>query len=190
MFAKAYDEIVSFCGMADPAPPPRPKLTLHWRGKTEPVPDIVFLDVTAPSKPPDMPRLEVLALADRIGPWVQQTPLGLCLNYWSDWMRCDDRDLGAKSQSGIRGGEDDEHEGFDTSAASDAAVARISREVAMATDAMIDSLPRHYTAAIYRRCGVSSIWRFPNLDFVAVLPEAEAELTEKLKRNVATRAFF
>lgn len=167
----------------------RPKLTLNWGGKSASVPDIVFDDdVVDPV--PVLARKPVLSLADRVGPWIEKAPLDICLDYWSRWMHCDDRDLGAKSQSGIESGSDDSDDVFDARAASDSAAARVEREVAMATDAMIDSLDRHYKAAIYRRCNVASVWRFPNLDFVVVLPEAEEALIAKLKKNIATRAFF
>jgi hypothetical protein len=169
---------------------PRQKLTLRWRGKTEPVPDIAFVDVTEEPAPP-APVERVLA----VSPFDEPAPLQICLGHWRDWMHQCDRDLGAKGQSGIVNGSD-EHDGYDdNSAAGDAAAARASREIAMATDAMIDSLPRHYKAAIYRSCNITSewrpsVWRFPNMDFAAVLPEAEQELAEKLSKNIATRAFF
>jgi hypothetical protein len=164
----------------------RPKLTLNWRGKTTPVPDIVFVEVAEPA--PAAPQQAARTVA--VTPFDAPTPLQICLSHWSDWMRRDDRDLGVKGQVGIASGSD-EHEGYDDGAAiSEAAAARASRDIAMATDAMIDSLPRHYKAAIYRSCNIASVWRFPNLDFTGVLPEAEKELADKLSKNVATRAFF
>jgi hypothetical protein len=164
----------------------REKLTLRWRGKTEASPDITFVDVTPPAAPPKVHVPHMVT----VSPSEELTGLQFCLNHWRDWMQHDDRDLGAKVQQ-IGRSPDGEHEGYDDSAAnSEAAAARASRGIAMATDAMIDSLDRHYKAAIYRSCSIASVWRFPNLAFEVVLPEAERELTEKLKRNVATRAFF
>ncbi len=166
----------------------RQKLTLAWRGKTAPVADVIFDDVTAIHKGEANCAPRVL----RVDPWVERTGLDLCLGHWVDWMHQDDRDLGVKSQAGIKSGPDhaDDHEGYDDGAASDAAIARASREIAMATDAMIGGLPRHYKAAIERRCNIASVWRFPNMDFTATLPEAEKELTAKLAKNVATKVFF
>lgn len=166
--------------------PSRAKLTLGWRGKTERLPDVTFVDVTAPPVAPP-PRVErVLTVA----PPEEITSLQLCLNHWRDWMHHSDRDLGAKGQSGLLSAADERNGYDDGAAAGDAAAARASRQIAMATDAMIDSLPRHYKAAIYRAANIASVWRFPNLDFVTTLPQAEEELREKLAKNVATRAFF
>ena len=169
--------------------PQRPKLTLKWRGKTTPVPDLVFVDVTAPARPAHVMTERVL----RVDPFVELSGLAVCLGHWRTWMRQDDRDLGVKGQAGLSSCNDDEHEGYDTDMSAEAAeavAARAEREIALATDAMISSLDRHYKAAIYRSNNIASVWRFPNLDFVTVLPEAEAELTTKLSKNVATRAFF
>ena len=164
----------------------RPTLTLRWKGKTDPVPDVTFVEVTEPAPPPPLRPVHVL----EVTPLEECSPLQICLNHWRTWMHRNDRDLGAKTQAGFGGGRDDE-EGYDDSAAAcEAAIHRASREIAMATDAMIDSLPRHYKAAIYRSCNIVSVWRFPNLDFTVTLPEAEKELIGKLSKNVATRTFF
>lgn len=163
----------------------RPNLTLKWRGKTTPVPDVTFYDVTEPKAPPALPARHVVS----VQPLDELSPLQICLNHWTSWMHQSDRDLGAKGQTGIRSGSD-EHEGYDDTGAGEAAAHRASREIAMATDAMIDSLPRHFKAAIYRCCNIASVWRFPNMDFTTTLPAAEEELREKLSKNVATRAFF
>lgn len=168
---------------------PRQKLTLNWRGKTEPVPDFVFVDATEEPAPPPARVERVLA----VSPFEELSPLQICMNHWRDWMHQSDRDLGAKGQTGIVNGSD-EHAGYDdSSAAGDAAAARAAREMAMATDAMIDSLLPHYKEAIYRSCGIiakHAVWRFKNASFMDVLPDAHEALTEKLSKNVATRAFF
>lgn len=165
----------------------RPKLTLKWRGKTTPVPDITFFDVTEPKAPPALPARHVLT----VEPFDELSPLQICLNHWTSWMKCDDRDLGAKGQTGIRSGADEDHEGYDDGGyAAEAAADRDSREIATATNAMIFSMPQYLRAAIFRRCNVATVWRFPNMDFAVALPEAEAMLIEKLSKNIATRAFF
>lgn len=167
---------------------PRQKLTLGWRGKTEPVPDIAFVDVTEELAPPPAPRVaHLMTIAEKI----QATPLDICLSHWMTWMHRDDRDLGAKSQGCIKG--EDSQEGYDTNAAADAAEMRMVCEIGAATDAMIDSLDRHFKECIYRRCGLvakHAVWRFPNLNLFDTLPLAEQELAEKLKKNIATRAFW
>lgn len=167
----------------------RPKLTLNWRGKTAPVPDITFVDVTEAPAPAKTMAPHVL----RVDPFIELSGLQVCLGHWRSWMKQDDRDLGVKGQTGISSGGSDQHEGYDTDMSAEAAeavAARAEREIALATDAMISSLERHHKAAIYRANNIASVWRFPNLDFCAVLPEAENELQGKLSKNVATRAFF
>jgi hypothetical protein len=168
----------------------RPKLTLGWRGKSTPAPDITFVDVTAPALPP--PVLACSRHVIEVSPYQELSGFQICLNHWRDWMQYHDRDLGARGQHGIASGPDEgDRDGYDDSAAAgEAAAARASREIAMATDAMIDSLDRHHKAAIYRSCSIASVWRFPNLQFETALAEAHIELSEKLARNVATRAFF
>jgi len=178
--------------------PTRPKLTLGWKGKTTPVPDVIFDDYVDPAALAKAVEATLSpAAAGRsleVSPWTEPSPLDICLNHWVSWMGQDDRDLGAKSQVGMCGGADDpdeKHEGFEAdSAASDAAAARASREIAMATDAMINSLDRDYKAAIWRRCNIASVWKFPHMDFFATLPLAEKALEDKLSKNVATRAFW
>ena len=168
----------------------RPKLTLNWGGKCAPVPDVVFVDAVSPAT---LAAAAALAAQDssalRVDPWTEPTPLDICLAHWTDWMKQDDRDLGAKSQASILSGASAVEGECDSSASGEAA-ARASREIALATDAMINSLPRDYKAAIWRRCNIASVWRFPNMDFSEVLPLAEKCLDEKLSKNVATRAFW
>lgn len=122
--------------------------------------------------------------------FVKPDGLAICLDHWCDWMRREESELRAKSQGCIKGGSDDPHEGYDVNALAEAADARASSEIAKATDAMIDSLDRQHKAAIYRRCSIATVWRFPNTDFGAMLPEAEDSLVAKLKKNTATRVFF
>lgn len=182
-----------FLSAAAGSVPPRVKLTLNWGGKCPAVPDVVFDDAVSAET-----LAAALALADaaerapalslKVDPWQEKNPLDICLDHWIDWMHQGDRDLGAKSQALIKSGDAETYD--DSAAASDAAAARASRDIAMGTDAMIDSLLRHHKAAIYRRCRIASVWSFPNLDFVATLPEAEKELSAKLSKNVATRAFW
>lgn len=165
-------------------PAPRMKLTLAWRGKCEPVPDIIFDDVTEIRPAPAARTERVL----RVDPWIEPSGLDLCLGHWKDWMSQDDRDLGVKAQSGIEGGRDDD--GYDTAPSSDAAIARASREIAEATGAMIAGLQLYHRKAIERRCGIVSVWRFESMDYATALPEAERQLTEKLSKNTCTKVFF
>jgi hypothetical protein len=122
------------------------------------------------------------------GQWQQPDGTDICLACWQDYMRCDDRDLGI-SQLRLRGGEDDPNR---AASESDPYVAQRLADLAIgaATDAMIDSLPRLYIWAIYKAHGIGQVWNFPQADWVATLAEARAALTEKLKKNVATRVKF
>lgn len=112
----------------------------------------------------------------------QPDPYALCMACWVDYMRTDDRDLGANGMKltgdGVR--ELDVH---DQQRAADLRIGE-------AVNAMVDSLCMRDRWAIYRSQGISSAWRFPNADYVTVLTEARDELEKKLRNNVATRLFF
>lgn len=115
--------------------------------------------------------------------WVKPDPIQICLGCWSTWMGASDRDLGMQMQKTLMGDGD----GFGNE---NTCHARRDNEIAEATDAMINSLRHHHRWAIYRRCGLSTVWNFPLLDYVQTSLEAEQQLAEKLKINVATRTLF
>lgn len=115
--------------------------------------------------------------------WVKPDALQVCLEHWSAWMGQSDRDLGMQQQNSLRG-DGDGYGNEDTSQA------RRENEIAEATDAMIASLRHHHRWAIFRRCGLSTVWNFPRMDLLQAILEAEEELTKKLKINVATRTLF
>lgn len=70
----------------------REKLTLRWRGPTEPVPDITFVDITDAFEPPAMPALDTSAptapplLSLTIDQQHYQNVL-LLLDRWAEWVR-------------------------------------------------------------------------------------------------------
>lgn len=112
-------------------------------------------------------------------------PVDLCLEIWKHWMAGDsDRDLGAKTMRGLMG-EGDGH-GYDIHEAQQAS----DIKVAQATDAMISSLSRLHVWAIYRACGMATVWNFANASLVDVVMEARAELVNKLRRNICTAVLF
>lgn len=162
----------------------RPKLTLGWKGKTVPVPDILFVDVTeAVTKPAPVAAAAVREL--RVDPWVPPAPLDVCLACWKTWMHGDpDRDLGAKPMGGLVG--DTDGHGVD---AHEEQQARDTR-IAIATDAMIESLDRIHVWAIYRLCSMATPWRYPNADLTLVGEDARQALLAKLKKNVCTSVLF
>jgi hypothetical protein len=164
----------------------RPKITLKWGGRCAPVPDVVFVDVTeaqqvvsAPAAAQCQPRVL------RVDPWTQPAPLDECLACWKGWMHGDaDRDLGAKPMGGLVG--DADGHGVDMYEQQQARDTRI----AIATDAMIESMQRLHIWAIYKLCSLATPWNFPNADLLSVGEEARQVLVEKLKKNVCTSVLF
>jgi hypothetical protein len=117
--------------------------------------------------------------------WVKPDGLLYCLDCWQEWMHGDaDRDLGAKPMGGLAGDAD----GYGISSA-EQQQARNNR-IAVATDAMIDSLKRIHIWAIYTSCSVGKVWNYPNADLISVAEEARVALTEKLKKNICTGVLF
>ncbi len=121
----------------------------------------------------------------KIDAWVKPDGLDACLECWKMWMSGDgDRDLGAKTMGGLVGNSDGY--GLDPDEEQQARDNRIGA----ATDAMIDSLKRIHIWAIYKSCGVGSVWQFPNADLVIVAEDARTELEAKLRKNVCTGILF
>lgn len=158
---------------------PRQKLTLRWRGKTEPVPDITFVDAAEEPAPPPA-RVE---RAVPVTPWTEPDGLDICLDRWQAWMHRSDTDLGTQTMKTLRG----EGDGYGNDETADA---RRNNEIAEATDAMIHSLSLSHRWAIRRKCGITTQWKFPQLDFMVEAIDACAELEKKLRNNVATRLLF
>ena len=116
---------------------------------------------------------------------IQPDGLDLCLTCWKEWMGRDDKDLGIKNMSTLRGDGD----GYD---AGDSAQMRRDNEIAEATDAMVRSLKSSHQWAIRRKCGITkqSVWNFPQLDYIVEAQDASVELEKKLRSNVATRLLW
>ena len=115
--------------------------------------------------------------------WIKPDALDTCLDCWSTWMRKRDLDLSIRGQMSLRGDGD----GYGNA---DTGTARRDNEIAEATDAMIASLAAWQRWAIYRKCGITTVWSFPSLDFMVAAQEACVELEKKLRNNVATRLLF
>ena len=109
-------------------------------------------------------------------------PYTLLIACWADYMRTDDRDLGA---SGMKLASDAEPEVnvHDAQRAADL-------KMGEAVNAMVDSLPMLHRWAISKSQGIATAWRFPNADFGTTLLDARAALEEKLRKHVATRLYF
>lgn len=101
---------------------------------------------------------------------------------WVDFMRTDDRDLGA---GGMKLASDAEAEVnvHDAQRAADL-------KMGEAVNAMVDSLAALHRWAIYKSQGIATAWRFPNADFATTLTAARDDLEQKLRKNVATRLYF
>jgi len=114
-------------------------------------------------------------------------PLEVCLDYWRIWMSFDDRDLDAKTSNICQ----PDRDGYtDQEYDPELAERQQINYYGGAVHACINSLTRLHATAIYRRCGISSVWSFPSANLFEVIPMAEKMLIEKLKKNVATSDFF
>lgn len=157
----------------------RQKLTLGWRGKTTRLPDITFVDVTEPLPPPALRAPHVVT----VSPWSEPDALHICLAHWQNWMHRDDSDLSTQTMKTLRG----EGDGYGSDETKES---RRNNEIAEATDAMIRSLTVAHRWAIWKKCGMTTEWEFPQLDFMVEALAACCELEKKLRQNIATRPLF
>lgn len=112
----------------------------------------------------------------------QPDPYAICMSCWVDYMRTDDRDLGANGMK-LAGEGRDERDVHDRQRAADL-------KIGEAVNAMVDSLQIRDRWAIYRSQGISSAWRFSEVDYSTILSNARDELEKKLRKNIATRIYF
>jgi hypothetical protein len=117
---------------------------------------------------------------------VETKALDYCLDVWLRWQRQDDTRLGWRGKSAMLESDYTEDEDIDSAAV----YSDMDTRVAEAVEAVMRGLPRYLDWAIRRRCSVATVWRFPSIDFVTVLPEAEAALENLLRKNIATRSLF
>ncbi|MDQ1834082.1 hypothetical protein [Massilia scottii] len=71
----------------------RPTLTLRWAGKTAPVPDIVFVDMTEDRTPPALKPIRVATLPPIQRGTVEQEHFENVLRLldgWAEWIRTDE----------------------------------------------------------------------------------------------------
>ncbi len=114
-----------------------------------------------------------------------QDPFDYCICSWKEWMYGDaDRDLGLKAMGGLISNAD----GYGTDPA-EQDQARDTR-IAIATDAMIDSLKLIHRWAIYESTGVATAWKFPNANLITTYEAARQELEGLLRKNVCTGVLF
>lgn len=125
-----------------------------------------------------------------IQPALKQDGLAICLECWKTWMLSDDRDLSA-SRMKLDGGVDDEDRdraAYESDPYAEQRKADI--KVGEATGAIIEGLKPCWRWAIYRKCGVATVWNFPSIDFLSCLADAQAELERKLRVHIATATQF
>lgn len=113
---------------------------------------------------------------------IVQTPLDVCLDLWLRWQHRPDVGLGWRGRSVSLES--------DSAASSDQLYDRMDNQTAEAMEVMIGDLKVQHNWAIKKRCGLSTVWRFPSLVFADVLIDAEMELEKKMKINLATRNYF
>ena len=111
------------------------------------------------------------------------------LDTWTEWMSRNDRDLGTQMLKLPGGSKDDADYGSDTNAG-DSAQQREDNKIAEAMHAMIYSLPRGQKWAIFRKQGISTVWGFPDIDYVSTAIAACVELERKMRINIATRMLW
>ena len=120
--------------------------------------------------------------------FIQPDGLEYCLACWKDWMLGDDRDLSA-SRMQLRGGTDDkEVAGYESDPYREQRIA--DNIIGEATGAMIDDLRPQHSWAIKKVAGITTVWRFPQLDYMETAIDAKIQLEIKLRRNIATAIKF
>ena len=170
----------------------REKLTLQWR-KTAgdcaaPMAERDEFVECAPAAAAVLVKcIEIQPL--QVDPWVAPDPLDVCLECWRAWIGRNNQDLGTQRQK-LRTDDDDKDAGNDSESVAAAAEERRESEIAEATDAAINDLRACDRWAIYKLCGVSTVWKFPLLDFMQTAQSAKMQIEQKLRENIATRALF
>lgn len=109
-------------------------------------------------------------------------PYAQLMAYWVDYMRVDDRDLGAGGMK-LKGDFDEHQDVYEAQRAADLRMGE-------AVNAMVDSLTVLQRAAVYKSQGLATAWRFASSNYEAVLLQAREDLEEKLRKHVATRLYF
>jgi hypothetical protein len=125
----------------------------------------------------------------QIQPIPKQDGLDVCLECWKLWMGGDDRDLSA-SRMQLGSGRDGEEmpEGYESNPYDEQRIADM--RIGEATGAMIEDLKPVWRWAIYKKCGISTVWNFRSADFLSCLVDGQAELESKLRNHIATATQF
>jgi hypothetical protein len=114
--------------------------------------------------------------------------ISVCLDCWKLYMDSDDRDLSASRMKLAAGDTEDGHEGYESDPYGDQRKADM--KIGEATNAMIDDLKPAHRWAIYKACGVTTVWNFPSVNYLDALSSANADLEKKLRNHIATATVF
>lgn len=130
-----------------------------------------------------------------IDTWIKPDGYSRCMDCWKRWMDADDRDLSASRPKYGEGAEEDDEDGGNRPRVAYESdpyeeQRKADYRIGEATNAMIDSLKQLYRWAIYKQCGITTQWRFPAMNLLVVLPEAENKLEEMLRKNIVTGTLF
>ena len=124
--------------------------------------------------------------------FVKPDGLSICLACWKDWMQSDDRgDLAASRMQLDADRSEIDPVAYENDPWEDQR--RADFKVGEATGAMINSLKACWRWAIYRKCGITTVWDFPSLNganFTEAVESAEKDLEIKLKKNIVTSHKF
>lgn len=123
-----------------------------------------------------------------IPPPIKQDGLSICLACWKLWMQSDDRDLSAARMKLRARGAGELPEGYTSDPNEEQR--RADMQIGEATGALIEDLKPAHRWAIYKGCGIASVWNFPSVDFLSCLASAHAELERKLRGHIATATQF
>lgn len=107
------------------------------------------------------------------------------LELWTLSMLHDDKDLSTQMMKLPHGSREDGDYESDVSSG-DSAQQRENNEIAAAMHSLIYSLPREQKWAIFRKQGISTVWAFPDIDYMSTAIKACVALEKKMRGNIAT----
>lgn len=114
--------------------------------------------------------------------------LSVCLSCWRLYMQSEDKALGASRMKLECGTDEDSHYGYESDPYGEQHKADL--RIGEATNAMISDLKPAHTWAITKSNGITTVWKFPSVDYIKTLAAAHAALEDKLRRNLSTATQF
>jgi hypothetical protein len=120
--------------------------------------------------------------------WIKPDGFDYCMVCWKDYMQIKDRE-GHYASVHLQGGAIDPEQIADDSDVY-ARQRKDDLEIAVATNAKVDSLIRLHYWAICKAYGVREVWNFPNADFMTTFEVAKVELEKMLRYGDGTSTKF